>query len=346
MLSPSDFNNAVPQFTNGTYASNPINPQYIAEPGATDYNRGVEPLQTLPAQWWNWLCNKFTTRFNKINIYVKNIFNELTQLLSLMNVTPDGTETTPTIAQLKNAFENIYPGIVSTKLDLPNTYVPQTTEVNGHALSSNVTVTKTDVGLSDVVNTGDSDVPVEGGTTKFTTGGAYTELQKKVSASLLNALVPVGIVLPWFSDTVPNDHWHSADGSAFNTATYPELALVYPSGYLPDTREAALTGIGTRSSESGYVSDAFTVGEFKDFQLQNHGHSVTDPGHKHTYQILEFTASQHVFAGGSQLKGPNFRGIDTTSNTTNISVGNPNSGSHGTVTRGKRIGCNFIVRMY
>ena len=41
-------------------------------------------------------------------------------------------------------------------------------------------VTATQVGLGNVVNTGDSAVPVENGTTKFTTGGAYTELAKKV----------------------------------------------------------------------------------------------------------------------------------------------------------------------
>lgn len=41
-------------------------------------------------------------------------------------------------------------------------------------------VTKSDVGLGSVVNTGDSATPVSGGTTKFTTGGAYTELNKKV----------------------------------------------------------------------------------------------------------------------------------------------------------------------
>lgn len=40
-------------------------------------------------------------------------------------------------------------------------------------------VTKDDVGLGNVANTGDSDTPVSGGTTKFTTGGAYTELNKK-----------------------------------------------------------------------------------------------------------------------------------------------------------------------
>ena len=40
-------------------------------------------------------------------------------------------------------------------------------------------VTATDIGLNNVVNTGDSDTPTSGGTTKFTTGGAYTELNKK-----------------------------------------------------------------------------------------------------------------------------------------------------------------------
>ena len=113
MLSPSDFNNAVPQFTNGDYASNPINPQYIAEPDAVSYNRGAEPLQTLPAQWWNWFLNKFTGRFNKVNIYVKNIFNELTQLLSLVSVTPSGTEGSPTVGQLKDMFENKYPNYLA-----------------------------------------------------------------------------------------------------------------------------------------------------------------------------------------------------------------------------------------
>ena len=59
-------------------------------------------------------------------------------------------------------------------------YVPTSRTVNGHALSANVTVTASDVGLGNVVNTGDSDTPTSGGTTKFTTGGAYTELAKKV----------------------------------------------------------------------------------------------------------------------------------------------------------------------
>lgn len=44
-------------------------------------------------------------------------------------------------------------------------------------------VTKSQVGLGSVVNTGDSATPVSGGTTKFTTGGAYTELAKKLDTA-------------------------------------------------------------------------------------------------------------------------------------------------------------------
>ena len=45
--------------------------------------------------------------------------------------------------------------------------------------TGNVNITKDNVGLGNVVNTGDSATPKSGGTTKFTTGGAYTELAKK-----------------------------------------------------------------------------------------------------------------------------------------------------------------------
>lgn len=156
MLSPSDYNNAVPQFTNGNYASNPLNPLYIEEPSSTDYNRGAEPLQTLPAQWWNWLMNQFTARFNKLNLYVKNIFNELSQLLSIGDITPDGTEASPTVTQIKDFFQTCYPDYMKTTSAIADTYVPKTTMVNGHALSENVTVTRSDLGLgtSATVNTG------------------------------------------------------------------------------------------------------------------------------------------------------------------------------------------------
>ena len=109
MFSPSDYNDAVPQFTNGNYANEPLNPLYVEEPDSVNYKKGAEPLQTLPVQWWNWLWNKITAKLNKLNIYVKNIFNELAGLLSLVNVTPDATEEEVTTEQLKDMFATKYP---------------------------------------------------------------------------------------------------------------------------------------------------------------------------------------------------------------------------------------------
>lgn len=55
--------------------------------------------------------------------------------------------------------------------------------ISAHAsnISNPHKVTKEQLGLANVVNTADSATPIEGGLTKFTTGGAYTELNKKLS---------------------------------------------------------------------------------------------------------------------------------------------------------------------
>lgn len=54
-----------------------------------------------------------------------------------------------------------------------------TNHINNTSNPHNVTASQ--VGLGSVVNTGDSATPVSGGTTKFTTGGAYIELNKKAN---------------------------------------------------------------------------------------------------------------------------------------------------------------------
>lgn len=77
---------------------------------------------------------------------------------------------------------NAYIEIGTTEIDLSG-YVPTTRTVNGHALSTNVTVTKGDVGLGSVVNTGDSATPTNNGTEKFTTGGAYL-MQKTLQSAI------------------------------------------------------------------------------------------------------------------------------------------------------------------
>lgn len=63
-------------------------------------------------------------------------------------------------------------GINATKVGNYDNHLQNTSNPHG--------VTKSQVGLGNVVNTGDSATPTQNGTDKFTTGGAYTELAKKV----------------------------------------------------------------------------------------------------------------------------------------------------------------------
>ena len=68
-------------------------------------------------------------------------------------------------------WDAINSGITATDKSAYDSHIASTSNPHG--------VTKAQVGLGSVVNTGDSATPVAGGTTKFTTGGAYTELNKK-----------------------------------------------------------------------------------------------------------------------------------------------------------------------
>lgn len=71
---------------------------------------------------------------------------------------------------------------------LPSAQIPVSVvqSVNSHSpTNGNVNIDKADVGLSNVVNTGDSATPAQGGTEKFTTGGAYI-LESNISGNLQN----------------------------------------------------------------------------------------------------------------------------------------------------------------
>lgn len=81
-----------------------------------------------------------------------------------------------------------YPGNMSGAVIGPNSST--TNAVAGYADNTGKVIkvltaseVKAAAGLSNVVNTGDSDTPTQGGTDKFTTGGAYTELAKKADKS-------------------------------------------------------------------------------------------------------------------------------------------------------------------
>lgn len=115
------------------------------------------------------LMNHFLGRcsynLNKINDHFSALLTKLLSYLGVANgiATLDANGYVPT-GQLSPT------GVVKT--------------VNSHAPSNgNVDVSKSDVGLNNVVNTGDSATPSSGGTSKFTTGGAYT-MRSQINTAL------------------------------------------------------------------------------------------------------------------------------------------------------------------
>lgn len=78
---------------------------------------------------------------------------------------------------------------------------------------------------------------------------------------------PAGIPQPWPLTTAPSG-WLICNGQSFSTANYPELAVAYPSGVLPDLRGEFLRGWdGGRNVDSGRV-----ILSLQDQSLESHKH--------------------------------------------------------------------------
>ena len=121
------------------------------------------------------------------------------------------------------------------------------------------------------------------------------------------------------------------DGSRFNENVYPELYAYLHTNVLPDYRECVLVGAGQNTTNSIAIHDVYTVGQFKDDQVQEHTHYVN----------LAYSNW-----GG---RSGNTNRIDS-SQTSDISYTNKTplkgiSGARaGTVTHGKQKGLNWAIK--
>jgi microcystin-dependent protein len=97
---------------------------------------------------------------------------------------------------------------------------------------------------------------------------------------------------------------------------------------LPDMRETAPVGVGTRGA-GVTAHDTYVQGQFKDDQVQ---------GHEHTTNMANNTSATAT-SGGWTTRGTGSYG--TTAMVTDGTNGTPRKG---TVTRGKRLGVNYIIK--
>lgn len=146
------------------------------------------------------------------------------------------------------------------------------------------------------------------------------------------------------------DGWLECNGQAVSRSTYAvlfnkyntqkydgtnTLLSLYGTGdgsttfNLPDYREVALVGAGQNSKDSIASHDVYTVGQFKDDQMQSHNHYIG-------YQPHGIIGDR----GDSLLSGN-----ATSSLSSQYNVQGVYAARNGTVTRGKRKGVKFIIKV-
>jgi hypothetical protein len=136
--------------------------------------------------------------------------------------------------------------IGDTGVDLSG-YVPTSRTVNGHALSANVTVSKSDVGLGSVTNVATESTITSGSSKNITSGAVYTALNTSVSSSSAGVALGGKVNAPTITVTpgsVASGNTSVVTGGAVYTYAQPKdadltaiAALTGTSGLLKKTAE-------------------------------------------------------------------------------------------------------------
>jgi len=159
----------------------------------------------------------------------------------------------------------------------------------------------------------------------------------------VNSRMPTGVVTMYGGATAPTG-WLLCQGQAVSRTTYAALFAAIGTNFgtgdgsttfnLPDMREVAPVGAGTFAAVTGSkhtaqaAADSFTLGQFKDDQFQGHTHRITNSSGAGGQATTLCGAAQNITltVGYPYTDGTN---------------GTPRTG---TVTRGKRLGINFIIK--
>ena len=75
--------------------------QYLTGPDAAAQAAGTVPLDTLPADWWNWLWQEITKRINEASTAVESIHNEILSVLQAASITPTEVSTSDLLKAIR-----------------------------------------------------------------------------------------------------------------------------------------------------------------------------------------------------------------------------------------------------
>ena len=213
-----------------------------------------------------------------------------------------GSGSTQTIEPIENNKIPVYETKTAAENDLANLSVGQIIATNdeGNELSNPVDV-------------------VEDGNMKAVTSNAV--------ADGLNEVMPTGTILPGMWQTAPKG-FLLCNGDTYQTSQYPGLASVLGATgdtfKVPDLREVVLVGVGQNSTFSIATHDVYTLGQFKDDQLQKHTHSYSRPD-----------GSQTLDSGTHYAV---YRAVSANTGTNTGRTGDTNT------THGKQFGVNYIIK--
>lgn len=144
------------------------------------------------------------------------------------------------------------------------------------------------------------------------------------SGSAKGSGVPLGAILAIHSNQVP-DGYLPCNGVQFDTAQFAALYALLGDDHTPDLREVTLVGIGQNATDTIAAHDVYTLGQFKDDQMQ----------------MLKLQALGSVNSTGSFYTLP----IVSASSGNILHINTERTSSRiGDTTHGKQKGVNYIIK--
>lgn len=161
-----------------------------------------------------------------------------------------------------------------------------------------------------------------------------------VAGGTVYADSPIGSIIPYGGSQVPSG-WLLCDGRSLSKNDYFDLWKVIGYNFggsgstfnVPDMREVAPVGVGQNDTDTIVEHDVYTLGQFKDDQLQKHGHSFQQEGGNPPSGV---PVNSKIIFGGSQTSAAY--------NTNAIRSTSVIDARTGTTTHGKQLGVNYIIK--
>jgi microcystin-dependent protein len=329
------------------------------KPDDAKYAAGFQQSDVLPAEWMNWAWAKNTKGITDLNRGLDSVEKEINSVLSSFGISPAEAVNNQLLTALR---------LNASFVTANSTTVTGPLLVNGGTIrvlfTAALTGSNTTTGLSLTYNTQSIAVKVnkngvkanfvaaEVSTRNYKYLHAYTTLELvydgvdflivgnpivlssadyKIHADGSVGEEPIGTLKHFYLNSAPYGYL-ACDGSTYNTTTYADLYAKLGSNKVPDYRECAIVGVGKNTTNTIGAHEEYTLGQFKDDQVQQHQHYLLQSTKNNA--LASYLDSRLCAGSGSNS------GLIDAPNTTSVVV----TARVGDVTRGKRKGALICIK--